>query len=340
MKTLLLLLSGTLFCFSGIAQNGSTNSSNGQGVTQWKTNGNIVDTNQFIGTKNQKPLILKTDNTERFRISQDGYIGIGTSSPQTKLDVYGNVTLRNEVYLPGLYSQNNLNSILFYNDQTGALMKGSVGSIGNYIYEPKPCTAGYQSNPVWWNGLNKIFVECPDVNVGIGTNSPEYALHVIGPGKFQTLKVGLNGFSSASVESFLEGYWHENSSRPWIHFAVQQTNPNDPDKSVFVVRNDGELMCTSVKIRFRDDIHVADYVFNKDYNLMSLSETKNYINLNGHLPNIPSEKEFKENGINVEEMQFKLLEKIEELTLHLIEQQEQIKAQQLEIDCLKDELNK
>lgn len=336
---LLFTIGGLLLTHYLFSQVGS-GASNGQGVTQWKTNGNIVDTNQFIGTKNQKPLILKTDNTERFRISQDGYIGIGTSSPQTKLDVYGNVTLRNEVYLPGLYSQNNLNSILFYDDQTGALRKGSVGSLGNYIYEPKPCTAGYQANPVWWNGLNKIFVECPDVHVGIGTNAPDYELHVIGTGKFNLVKLGLEHYAGATVASFIEGYWHENSGRPWINFAVQQTNPNDPDKSVFVVENDGGLYCTSVRIRFRDDIPVPDYVFGKNYDLMSLSETEKYIQENGHLPNMPAENEFRAEGLSVEEMQFKLLEKIEELTLHLIEQQEQIESQQLEIDSLKDDLNR
>lgn len=62
-----------------------------------------------------------------------------------------------------------------------------------------------------------------------------------------------------------------------------------------------------------------DYVFEDDYQLMSLTEVEKFINENGHLPNIPSAKEIGENGINISKMQIKMMEKIEELTLQLIE---------------------
>ncbi len=63
----------------------------------------------------------------------------------------------------------------------------------------------------------------------------------------------------------------------------------------------------------------SDYVFNKDYALPELTEVENHIKANGHLPGIPSEKEVKENGISLGEMNAKLLQKIEELTLYLID---------------------
>jgi len=63
----------------------------------------------------------------------------------------------------------------------------------------------------------------------------------------------------------------------------------------------------------------ADYVFNKDYNLSPLSEVKNYINQNHHLPELPSEKEVITDGIKLGDMNEKLLRKIEELTLYMIE---------------------
>lgn len=63
----------------------------------------------------------------------------------------------------------------------------------------------------------------------------------------------------------------------------------------------------------------SDFVFNKDYELLSLQAVEEYINDKGHLPNIPSEKEIIENGVNVVEMQAKLLQKIEELTLYVID---------------------
>jgi hypothetical protein len=63
----------------------------------------------------------------------------------------------------------------------------------------------------------------------------------------------------------------------------------------------------------------ADYVFRPGYRLQSLNEVSAYIQANGHLPEIPTEAEVKEKGISVGEMQAKLLAKIEELTLHMIE---------------------
>jgi hypothetical protein len=77
----------------------------------------------------------------------------------------------------------------------------------------------------------------------------------------------------------------------------------------------------------------ADYVFKDNYNLPSLNEVKLHIKENKHLPGIPSETEVKENGVNVGEMQIKLLQKIEELTLYVIQQNE-------EIQTLKSKLNK
>lgn len=68
----------------------------------------------------------------------------------------------------------------------------------------------------------------------------------------------------------------------------------------------------------------ADFVFANDYKLPSLNEVKRHIAENKHLPGIPDEAEVKENGINLGDMQAKLLQKIEELTLYVIQQQETI----------------
>ncbi len=62
-----------------------------------------------------------------------------------------------------------------------------------------------------------------------------------------------------------------------------------------------------------------DYVFEEDYNLPTLKETEAYIKANKHLPGVPSAAEVTENGINLGNMDATLLQKIEELTLHMIE---------------------
>ena len=74
----------------------------------------------------------------------------------------------------------------------------------------------------------------------------------------------------------------------------------------------GELVVTDVS-------KWADFVFDSNYDLMSLSELDAFIKENKHLPEIPTTKEVSENGVSVGEMNAKLLQKIEELTLYVIE---------------------
>ncbi len=70
----------------------------------------------------------------------------------------------------------------------------------------------------------------------------------------------------------------------------------------------------------------ADYVFSKEYQLMSLYEVEKYINKNKHLPGIPSENEVKERGVDVAKMNVLLMEKVEELTLHVIQLRKELDA--------------
>jgi len=67
-----------------------------------------------------------------------------------------------------------------------------------------------------------------------------------------------------------------------------------------------------------------DYVFNKDYKLPALSEVEKYINANQHLPEIASAAEVKKDGLDLGEMNEKLLRKVEELTLYLINLEKQV----------------
>ncbi len=68
----------------------------------------------------------------------------------------------------------------------------------------------------------------------------------------------------------------------------------------------------------------SDFVFNKDYNLPTLKEVEQHINEKGHLKDIPSAKEVAENGILIGDMNAKLLQKIEELTLYTINQEKRM----------------
>ena len=103
------------------------------------------------------------------------------------------------------------------------------------------------------------------------------------------------------------------------HFKIMNPNTN---ATMFAVDNDGTTHVNAelkAKAIFVQTNVWADYVFEKDYELMSLYEVEKYINSNKHLPGIPSEEEIVEGGVNVAKMNVLLMEKVEELTLHMIQ---------------------
>jgi hypothetical protein len=81
----------------------------------------------------------------------------------------------------------------------------------------------------------------------------------------------------------------------------------------------------------------ADFVFKPDYKLPPLSDVEASIKKDGHLPGIPSEAEAKAHGIDLASMQVKLLQKIEELTLHVINQEKRLDEQNGRIEQLEKE---
>jgi len=85
----------------------------------------------------------------------------------------------------------------------------------------------------------------------------------------------------------------------------------------------GKVHAEEVKV----DLSVPgpDYVFKEGYGLLTLEEVQSYIKAHGHLPNVPSAKEMEEKGIDLGSMNMKLLEKIEELTLYILQLEEKYK---------------
>jgi hypothetical protein len=97
----------------------------------------------------------------------------------------------------------------------------------------------------------------------------------------------------------------------------------------------GKILAEEVKVIV--DVP-ADYVFNGQYNLMPLSMVSKFIHEKNHLPGIPSASELKENGWQLGEMSNKMLEKIEELTLYLIQQNKEMAELRAELEKMKMEL--
>lgn len=112
------------------------------------------------------------------------------------------------------------------------------------------------------------------------------------------------------------------------NFASRQILLGNPNPVNYVFKGTrtlnvlGGILADSIRIALSADW--SDYVFADTYKLKTLKEVEAFIKANKHLPGIPSEIEVKANGINVAEMNAMLLEKVEELTLYVINQQKQI----------------
>ncbi|MEQ5790803.1 hypothetical protein J4E06_07050 [Muricauda sp. NFXS6] len=102
--------------------------------------------------------------------------------------------------------------------------------------------------------------------------------------------------------------------------------------SGYALAVDGHVRTREVRV---DQDTWPDYVFNKDYRLLSLQEVQEYIGTHGHLPNIPSADVVTSQGVQLGTMNRLLLEKIEELTLYILEQQRQIDQLQSDVKRLK-----
>lgn len=120
--------------------------------------------------------------------------------------------------------------------------------------------------------------------------------------------------------------------------GITYTSTEDGQKTMTTIGTEGvatsELVLTPKwKV---SKLVIPDYVFDKGYHLQSLEETEKYIKAHKHLPEVPAAKEIKEKGINVTEMNLKLLKKVEELTLHMIAVDKELKAQKKENQHLKE----
>ncbi len=107
----------------------------------------------------------------------------------------------------------------------------------------------------------------------------------------------------------------------YVSFGGANCIPADANIKVGVK---GKVYCEGLRIKMAGTNCWADYVFDKNYRLLPLSDVKQYIQNNKHLPGIPSAEEVKKEGLEVEDMLKLQMQKIEELTLYVIQLQEEM----------------
>lgn len=145
-------------------------------------------------------------------------------------------------------------------------------------------------------------------------------------GPAHSYKVSIDPYVNTSGESFpLTAYFNGDGTNHFKGNLGLGTTDTKGHKLAVA----GSVVAESVKVKLQSSW--PDYVFNRNYQLMPLPETGEYIQKYGHLPDIPSEDQVKKDGIDIGEINIKLLKKIEELTLHMIQlkhEVDELKAQE------------
>lgn len=142
------------------------------------------------------------------------------------------------------------------------------------------------------------------------------------------------GFSTETDNLFVPSCLSIDASNGKVGIGLTDyTKMNEANCKLFVA---GGIMTEKVKVSTYGNW--ADYVFDEAYKLRSLKDVESFIITNRHLPNIPSAKEVREQGLDLAEIQAKQMEKIEELTLYIIEQSKQINKQNVAIEKMQQEI--
>ena len=277
-----------------------------------------------------KFLISKTGISSEAALTIDSQnrVGIGITNPPSLLSVSGDIALKYGSELKTTIG----------NHRT--ILRTGWSNSQDYLSIHVPGNLAANANP-------KIHIRS-NGNVGIGTTNPPSLLSVSGDialkygselkttiGNHRTiLRTGWSN-SQDYLSIHVPGNLAANAT-PKIHIrsngnvGIGTTSPG----SRLTVK--GNIHAEEVKV----DLNVPgpDYVFDEDYELSSLEEVEKYIQENKHLPEIPSAADMEKTGIYLSEMNMKLLKKVEELTLHMINLHHEMKRLSKENELLKQKI--
>lgn len=243
-----------------------------------------------------------------------GRVGIGTNEPVEKLDLKGNfrveATSNTQPAIIRMYGgTNDLSYIQFYNNINTPTATGYIG---------------FSSDHSIWSKGTAVYLE--STGMGISNSTPLTKLHILN-GQDAGLPNTNNGYLMLGPGTSTNLIFDNNEIMARNNGApAELTFQNDggtmrignvavPSGYRFAV--DGKAICEELKVQLSGNW--PDYVFHKNYNLKSFDELRRYIETNKHLPNIPAAAEVEKNGIEVGDMQKKMMEKIEELTLYILQ---------------------
>ncbi|MBL0057529.1 MAG: hypothetical protein IPP31_15455 [Chitinophagaceae bacterium] len=266
--------------------------------------------------------------------TNNGNVGIGTNSPADKLTINATdpvISLMN-----------------------AGTQKGSLKAEGNHLKLGTPNTNATGNLVLNTKGIDRMTLMA-DGNFGMGISSPVSRFQIVGG---YTASLASHGFLMLGAETSTNLVFDNNdimvrnngaASNLYLQNAGGNVYIGDAtnfssshrlgvDGNTVITGNlrvgttltpsgyklavDGKAICTELMVRLVPNW--PDYVFEQKYRLPRLDEVEAFISKNNHLPGIPSAKSIETNGLNVGEMQKMQMEKIEELTLYLIELKKEV----------------
>ena len=335
------------------ARVGATNS-----VGAWDKQGNAVDGTDFLGTTNAFPLRFVVGGNSAGRVSSQatGQAYFGSRAGELNTG-NGNIGLGNFALYSGSGAGNvAIGEFAMYGSalNTGA---GNV-AIGNSALTSNETgyanvSIGASSMSLNKSGFFNMAIGQNALSKNIGGNSNTaigVATFLNNTGNFN-VGIGFNaGFNNVGSSNIFVGYgagadeagsnklYIANTSTPtplvYGDFSAKFVSIGDvPDLKRGAVASSGQysllvekgILCEKLKVALKSTTDWADYVFEPEYNLMSLESIEKYTKNNKHLPNVPSAEEIIKDGIDLSTVSKMFMEKIEELTLHVIELNKRIK---------------
>jgi len=371
----------------------------------WNITGNsgTNPATDFVGTRDNQPLVFKINGSEKMRLSPNGrlvfydvhsqtwaynlYIGGGNEIPSGNP---GDVNFANVAVGLGSMSSNTTgssNTALGYNTMTNSTtgsgnlaiginaMQFSVNANNNVavglnnlsgmVSGEFNTAVGFMALRSWGSTASVPLIG----NTAVGKTALLRLLDgnyntVLGQNSFMNTKKGnyniaIGSNNAPDAENAAGNIYIGNNLVPvnlqpsnelnignWIvgnngtigigqFISPLPADGNTPDGTKYKLFVKDGIRTEKVKVDLASANGWADYVFKKEYKLNTLEAVERHIEEKGHLPNIPSAEDVKKNGINLGEMDAKLLEKIEELTLYVIQLNKDVKQLGVENKKLK-----
>jgi hypothetical protein len=293
--------------------------------------------------------------------SNTGNVGIGINSGTAKFAVYQSTALgsvaKNNLLLSsvGGSAANSVQNNIWLvrnaagSDFTTSRLHDGISIDGSYITPQTNTRTWWERDPTSdvqsWGTAASTYLTIKQGNLGLGTTAPAAKLDITVSGSSFTNNIKFGDANPGYLAAGTSGIFMSNNVGTPVftilhtgNVGIGQTNPQNK------LDVNGTIHSKAVTIDLNG---WSDYVFKKDYQLRPLSEVKDYIDQNQHLPEIPSEQEIIKKGLDVGEMNKLLMKKVEELTLYLIEKdrkgkklEEQIMNQQKSISEQENRLKK